>query len=135
RPASHPSSCACFSLHAPVAPPTPACPSSLAFSHRSAAPRDLHSFPTRRSSDLERPLESGGDIYIAGTHLNEAMHGDRVVVRIERSEEHTSDSSHEWISYAVFCLKKKRDSGMREDLQPADSLFNVPHRSALEARR
>src|SRR5439155_26563841 len=34
------------------------------------------------SSDL---LESGGgDIYIAGTHLNEAMHGDRVVVRIER---------------------------------------------------
>src|SRR5213593_4151963 len=32
----------------------------------------------------ERPLDSGGDIYIAGTHLNEAMNGDRVVVRIER---------------------------------------------------
>jgi len=33
----------------------------------------------------ERPLESGGgDIYISSTHLNEAMHGDRVVVRIER---------------------------------------------------
>src|ERR671927_597722 len=32
----------------------------------------------------ERPLESGGDIYIAGPHLNEAMHGDRVVVRMER---------------------------------------------------
>src|SRR5262249_52323500 len=32
----------------------------------------------------ERPLDSGGDIYISGTHLNEAMHGDRVVVRIER---------------------------------------------------
>jgi ribonuclease R len=32
----------------------------------------------------ERPLESGGDIYISGPHLNEAMHGDRVVVRIER---------------------------------------------------
>jgi ribonuclease R len=31
----------------------------------------------------ERPLE-GGDIYIAGPHLNEAMHGDRVVARIER---------------------------------------------------
>src|SRR5437899_5979740 len=26
----------------------------------------------------------------------------------ERSEEHTSDSSHLGISYAVFCLKKKR---------------------------
>ena len=32
----------------------------------------------------ERPLEAGGDIYISPTHLNEAMHGDRVVVRIER---------------------------------------------------
>src|SRR6266852_3500445 len=32
----------------------------------------------------ERALESGGDIYISGPHLNEAMHGDRVVVRIER---------------------------------------------------
>jgi ribonuclease R len=33
----------------------------------------------------ERPLDSGGgDIYIGNTHLSEAMHGDRVVVRIER---------------------------------------------------
>ena len=32
----------------------------------------------------ERDIDSGGDIYIPGTHLNEAMHGDRVVVRIER---------------------------------------------------
>ena len=35
----------------------------------------------------ERPLEGGGDIFIAGPHLNEAMHGDRVVVRIERVKE------------------------------------------------
>src|SRR2546430_12506439 len=27
-----------------------------------------------------------------------------------RSEEHTSDSSHSQISYAVFCLKKKKNS-------------------------
>src|SRR5438105_8317664 len=26
-----------------------------------------------------------------------------------RSEEHTSEPSHEWISYAVFCLKKKKN--------------------------
>jgi ribonuclease R len=32
----------------------------------------------------ERPLEMGGEIYVSGTHLNEAMHGDRVVVRLER---------------------------------------------------
>src|SRR5687768_17853015 len=29
-------------------------------------------------------------------------------LRDVRSEEHTSDSSHGYISYAVFCLKKKR---------------------------
>src|SRR2546429_6971726 len=27
---------------------------------------------------------------------------------IKRSEEHTSESSHGYISYAVFCLKKKK---------------------------
>src|SRR3984893_3000937 len=34
----------------------------------------------------ERPLDAGGggDIYISRPHLNEAMHGDRVVARIER---------------------------------------------------
>src|ERR1051326_3966982 len=32
----------------------------------------------------ERPVETGGDIYISPAHLAEAMHGDRVVVRIER---------------------------------------------------
>jgi ribonuclease R len=33
----------------------------------------------------ERQLDgASGDIYVAGTNLNEAMHGDRVVVRIER---------------------------------------------------
>jgi ribonuclease R len=32
----------------------------------------------------ERPLENGGDIYISGPLMNDAMHGDRVVARIER---------------------------------------------------
>ena len=35
----------------------------------------------------ERPLENGGDIYISPQFMNEAMHGDRVVVRIERIKE------------------------------------------------
>ncbi len=35
----------------------------------------------------ERPLDSGGDIYISGSHLSDAMHGDRVVARIERMKE------------------------------------------------
>src|SRR5512134_1603060 len=33
----------------------------------------------------DRPLEeASGDLYIAGSNLNQAMHGDRVVARIER---------------------------------------------------
>src|SRR5206468_12394827 len=32
----------------------------------------------------------------------------RAAVLDERSEEHTSNSSHDQISYAVFCLKKKK---------------------------
>src|SRR2546422_5036096 len=35
---------------------------------------------------------------------------DRDVFHLRRSEEHTSDSSHGYISYAVFCLKKKKRS-------------------------
>src|SRR6266536_1170215 len=35
-------------------------------------------------------------------------HGWTVGELAARSEEHTSNSSHEWSSYAVFCLKKKR---------------------------
>src|SRR5262249_6124349 len=35
----------------------------------------------------ERPTEAGGDISISGPLLNDAMHGDRVVVRIERVKE------------------------------------------------
>src|SRR5216110_2255061 len=54
----------------------------------------------------ERPLDGGGDIYISGPHLNEAMHGDRVVVRIERIKEggraegriiRILERSNEWI--------------------------------------
>src|SRR5690606_41655221 len=104
--------------------------SSALFSHCLAAPRDLLSFPTRRSSDLallgfhphrpagrfcqpfafdrfpvcaaEAPLPSGAEAVCPD--------GQRVCLRLHRvrSEEHTSESSHVKISYAVFCLKKKK---------------------------
>jgi ribonuclease R len=54
----------------------------------------------------ERPLDGGGDIYISGPHLNEAMHGDRVVARIERIKDggraegriiRILERSNEWI--------------------------------------
>src|SRR5690242_20855046 len=54
-----------------------------------------------------------------GTHLNHALflffrEGERVGEG--RSEEHTSESSHMSISYAVFCLKKKNSSNLPHPL-------------------
>src|SRR5258708_26562657 len=37
---------------------------------------------------------------------------------MRRSEEHTSDSSHQIISYAVFCLKKKKKQRHRRHQTP-----------------
>src|SRR5207248_9381826 len=74
--------------------------------------RDLHSFPTRRSSDLQRSgasralgrrqmaglrghrFEFGATLRASGAEL------DRKSTRL--------NSSHRTISYAVFCLKKKK---------------------------
>src|SRR5919197_1301832 len=40
----------------------------------------------------DRPLEDvKGDLYIAGSNLNQAMHGDRVVARIERYTENGAE--------------------------------------------
>src|SRR5437773_7720671 len=93
-------------------------------SYHSAPNPDLHSFPTRRSSDL---LQQNGDeppnldpylVYTfekAGRYL--AMIRDcaersnpNYVYRLARIEDRKStrlNSSHITISYAVFCLKKK----------------------------
>src|SRR5207245_11164511 len=79
--------------------------------------RDLHSFPTRRSSDLDR---LPGRPRAAGSRR--ARHPPRLVRRAARTSpsERTAretvrdrkstrlNSSHGSISYAVFCLKKKK---------------------------
>src|SRR5437764_7134126 len=63
--------------------------------------RDLHSFPTRRSSDLisaaRRWRRCSWPGPTAGTPAR--LPGDRKSTRL--------NSSHRCISYAVFCLKKK----------------------------
>src|SRR5438034_4923449 len=75
--------------------------------HCYGAHRDLHSFPTRRSSDLrpareasrarrhDRPSSPGEAFSLGG----EMRRLDRKSTRL--------NSSHTVISYAVFCLKKK----------------------------
>src|SRR5205814_5544109 len=95
----------------------------------------LHSFPTRRSSDLRRKLAGSHrserssqcarskvrrSLQSIGTYLAELNFyeiaaptkrpsyrpSDPRLFQPARSEEHTSELRHLGISYAVFCLKK-----------------------------
>src|SRR5690606_40751500 len=88
--------------------------SRLVFLHGEGPHRDLHSFPTRRSSDLKplmpsKPPETGPEMTdaIAEPLRNSAM-AIASVISGPRSEEHTSELQSREISYAVFCLKKKK---------------------------
>src|SRR5437867_4613537 len=83
------------------------------FFHRYGHLRDLHSFPTRRSSDLGTDSEHKKTKALLCQEY--VLRSDRVVYRIR--SQHVLDrkstrlnSSHRTISYAVFCLKKKKKS-------------------------
>src|SRR5205807_10297671 len=99
----------------------------LFFFHASATNRDLHSFPTRRSSDLavslDEPDEESGstpDVADARPNIEQNMvRGERMATirsprtmfcsMLGRDRKSTRlNSSHLVISYAVFCLKKKK---------------------------
>src|SRR5688572_32105591 len=70
--------------------------------------RDLHSFPTRRSSDLD--LANGFIVLgLAGLATFKLLgRGAPSTSDSERDRKSTRlNSSHSQISYAVFCLKKK----------------------------
>src|SRR5437762_6052853 len=85
---------------------------------------DLHSFPTRRSSDLGRFLWTSWrnghtHIYLysfekenplaAEAKLERQLTlGDFEVLSVQDRKSTRLNSSHRCISYAVFCLKKKR---------------------------
>src|SRR5207244_13621252 len=96
---------------------------------------DLHSFPTRRSSDLNHAFRLGAVVHqhvIAG-HTNycaaparrcfflaAAALGRRLLARMATFKFFQKDrkstrlnSSHQIISYAVFCLKKKKGKESR----------------------
>src|SRR5205814_8415936 len=104
-------------------------------SQRTYSHHILHSFPTRRSSDLrhlnnEKTLtekvspkkksrsvkakrEKNGNLKDKDKKRkkekkSKSKSKEEKKKKKKRSEEHTSDSSHLGISYAVFCLKKKK---------------------------
>src|SRR5207248_7353385 len=103
--------------------------SSHFFSYCSLALRDLHSFPTRRSSDLAKEQIIGAWMLVSVTSAtDDGKEGEPfgpspkgVIVfsndghfslfqsRAEIDRKSTRlNSSHRTISYAVFCLKKKK---------------------------
>src|SRR5690606_41591768 len=75
---------------------------------RSGAPRYLHSFPTRRSSDLV--VLNKIDVPEA-EELAEFVRGDIEALGYRDRKSTRLNSSHVKISYAVFCLKKKKAAG------------------------
>src|SRR5205814_10378571 len=94
------------------------------FLHSSPHHPVLHSFPTRRSSDLFFDYDNDGwlDLFIANGHVypniektNPGSHYKQVNLLIHNERKGRLDrkstrlnSSHLGISYAVFCLKKKK---------------------------
>src|SRR5205085_9734041 len=99
----------CSRSPAPGHPIPSACPTPpLAFSsslRRSVPPRHLHSFPTRRSSDLDYSQRARRQV--GGPQPVLGLRG-RVGVRRPDRKSTRLNSSHSQISYAVFCLKKKK---------------------------
>src|SRR5437763_13013997 len=70
-------------------------------------PPYLHSFPTRRSSDLHLRLVQGTGLHTGAAQHR--VHRVRPVARATPDRKSTRlNSSHRCISYAVFCLKKKK---------------------------
>src|SRR5207302_9615777 len=107
----------------------------LLFFQRCADPRDLHSFPTRRSSDLSRAvcaaLEEGRELRPEDLHndlersvlerysevaraRNDLLSAGAELVRLSGRDRKSTrlNSSHVKISYAVFCLKKKKTDSL-----------------------
>src|SRR5207248_8897336 len=88
--------------------------SRLFFFYGYRAHRHLHSFPTRRSSDLKPVQGFTGDqqFFLSFAQswrqkLREPAMRQRVVVDGQDRKSTRLNSSHRTSSYAVFCLKKK----------------------------
>src|SRR5207245_9859223 len=111
------------------------CLSPVSHRHSSSAHRYLHSFPTRRSSDLGSRDDARGDRRDSLRRELRNRGGERNAYADAIGTRHVSlpgrarrpnhgspsldrkstrlNSSHGSISYAVFCLKKKKTSNIQ----------------------
>src|SRR5690606_41698805 len=101
---------------------------------RCSHPLNLHSFPTRRSSDLfgKSPKTRHVDGGVVNEHVGSTVSRDEPVALLrvkplDRADRHgvllkkamqdrkstRLNSSHVKISYAVFCLKKKKQTSTK----------------------
>src|SRR5205085_10101642 len=89
------------------------------FFYSSGDPRHLHSFPTRRSSDLPAAVWGDGGASVPAVPVSNGelppLEGSSRSVPVRDRGDLLGDrkstrlnSSHSQISYAVFCLKKKK---------------------------
>src|SRR5437764_9252549 len=94
--------------------------------------RDLHSFPTRRSSDLVNAyktirIEHG---FNAGNGL---LFQVRLALTIDRKSTRLN-SSHRCISYAVFCLKKKKLYNLKDNPLERSNLYSDRQYASMISR-
>src|SRR5437773_6015803 len=91
---------------------------SLFFFYCSGHHRDLHSFPTRRSSDLSRNLASLSRTVCSALRRSAISTCSCAAWRWISDRKSTRlNSSHITISYAVFCLKKKNHNNRKHNIK------------------
>src|SRR5438045_7572884 len=81
------------------------------FYERRVAHQNLHSFPTRRSSDLPR---RGSTSSARPSRPRSTTSNSPDPLSIPDRKSTRLNSSHLGISYAVFCLKKKRNGKVKD---------------------
>src|SRR5690348_17391959 len=88
------------------------------FFYRYGDHRDLPSFPTRRSSDLLTELATTVIREITDLDARTSAYTKLATagVKIRDRKSTRLNSSHPSISYAVFCLKKKKTKNKKESL-------------------
>src|SRR5207245_7766545 len=95
--------------------------------------RDLHSFPTRRSSDLYPKTAGELPLLIAVTAIA-ALTGTLVRSGLDRKSTRLN-SSHGSISYAVFCLKKKKNLSITDITKSRPAALMAYSKGKTNARR